>query len=131
MSLPLDLPQKGRRNPLANIGEILIGKVKAMLPYINELGNWLLSQDGGDEYRAQITKLREQWLEAETLLESAVHWSHKVGVGDKYELNEGAPPFKAAFEKIEECSQAWRDLLDHMAIPYQGDFFPSMPRKEA
>lgn len=102
-----------------------------MLQYINELGNWLLSQDGGHEYRSQIVALREQWGEAETLMESAVHWSKKVGVGDKYELNEGAPPFKAAFSKVEECSKAWCQLLDQMSIPYTDDSFPSMPDDES
>lgn len=96
-----------------------------MLNHINELGNWLLSQDGGNEYKARIVKIRDEWIEAETLLQSAVHWSKKVGTGDKYELNDGAPPFKAAFTKIEETSRKWRELLDDMSIPFQGDHFPS------
>ena len=96
-----------------------------MLDHINELGNWLLSQDGGNEYKARIVKIRDEWIEAETLLQSAVHWSKKVGTGDKYELNDGAPPFKAAFTKIEETSRKWRELLDDMSIPFQGDHFPS------
>ena len=95
-----------------------------MLDHINELGNWLLSQDGGNEYKARIVQIREEWIEAETLLQSAVHWSKKVGTGDKYELNDGAPPFKAAFTKIEETSRKWRELLDDMSIPFQGDHFP-------
>ena len=95
-----------------------------MLDHINELGNWLLSQDGGNEYKARIVRIRDEWIEAETLLQSAVHWSKKVGTGDKYELNDGAPPFKAAFTKIEETSRKWRELLDDMSIPFQGDHFP-------
>ena len=101
-----------------------------MIDYINELGNWLLSQDGGEEYRSRIIAAREVWLEAETLMESAVYWSKKVGTGDKYELNEGAPPFKAAFAKIEEASRQWRQLLDDMAIPYSAKHFPSRPTAE-
>lgn len=96
-----------------------------MMDHINELGNWLLSQDGGNAFRAEIVKVREEWIEAETLMEAAVHWSKKVGVGDAYELNEGAPPFKAAFRKIEDCSHRFRELLDRMSVPYQGDFFPT------
>lgn len=96
-----------------------------MLEQINELGNWLLSQDGGEEYRARIVAIRDQWVEAETLMESAVYWSQKVGTGDKYELNEGAPPFKAAFLKVEEASRQWRQLLDDMVIPYPAKRFPS------
>ena len=95
-----------------------------MLDHINELGNWLLSQGGGNEYKARIVRIRDEWIEAETLLQSAVHWSKKVGTGDKYELNDGAPPFKAAFTKIEETSRKWRELLDDMSIPFQGDHFP-------
>lgn len=97
-----------------------------MLDHINELGNWLLSQDGGHEYKARIVQIRNEWIEAETLMESAVHWSKKVGTGDKYELNDGAPPFKPAFTKIEEASRKWRELLDDMSIPFQGDHFPSV-----
>lgn len=100
-----------------------------MIEYINELGNWLLSQDGGDEYREKIVQLRQRWVEAETTMEAAVHWSHKVGVGDKYELNEGAPPFKSAFRQIQELSNDWCELLDQMSIPFQGDYFPSMERQ--
>ena len=58
-------------------------------------------------------------------MQSAIHWSKKVGTGDKYELNDGAPPFKAAFRKIEDASHKWRELLDDMSIPFQGDHFPS------
>lgn len=100
-----------------------------MLPLINELGNWLLSQDGGHEYREKIVKLRDRWIEAETIMEAAVHWSHKVGVGDKYELNEGAPPFKSAFRQIQEVSKEWSDLLDQMSIPFDDEFFPSMEQQ--
>ena len=104
-----------------------MSEAPTMLEHINELGNWLLSQDGGDEYKARITKIRDEWIEAETLIQSAVHWSKKVGTGDMYELNDGAPPFKAAFSKIEETSRKWRELLDDMSIPFQGDHFPSAP----
>lgn len=100
-----------------------------MLEHINELGNWLLSQEGGEQYKADILKIREEWIEAETLLESAVHWSKQVGSGDMYQLNEGAPPFKAAFQKIEECSQKWRTLLEQMSVPFEGDRFPVTPEK--
>jgi hypothetical protein len=95
-----------------------------MLDHINKLGNWLLSQDGGDEYKDRIVALRQKWLEAETLLESATHWSDKVGVGDKYELNDGAPPFKAAFDKIAKVSNEWTQLISDMEIPFTDGSFP-------
>lgn len=96
-----------------------------MLEYINKLGNWMLAQDGGHDYKDRIFEVRQQWVDAETLMESALHWAEKVGFGDKYEFSEGAPPFKAALEKIEEASANWRQLLDDMAIPYQGQSFPT------
>ena len=95
-----------------------------MLDHINKLGNWLLSQDGSEGYRERILALRQDWVEAETLLESAAHWSEKVGVGDKFELNDGAPPFKVAFEKIAKVSKDWEQLIADLEIPYSGTRFP-------
>jgi len=97
-----------------------------MLEHINKLGNWLLAQDGAEGYKERIFQLRQDWVEAETLLESASHWAEKAGVGDKYELNEGSPPYKAAFEKISQVSKAWTQLLSDMEIPYTDPNFPEL-----
>ena len=101
-------------------------QISLMLTNINKLGNWLLSQDGADQYKERIMELRQKWVEAETLLESAAHWSDKVGAGDMYELNDGSPPFKAAFDKIAEVSNEWTQLISEMEIPYSADTFPAV-----